>query len=516
MAAASKIFFCHLSCLLNYCLLKRLSRIVGSFAGDGDVVRMALGAAGIGDADELGLLQVLDGAAARVAHAGLQAANHLVEHFAEGAFVGHAAHNAFGHKLLGVGLLVLEVAVLRAALHGLERAHAAVGLELAAFEDDGLAGSLVGAGHQAAHHDGAGACGEGLDDVAAVADAAVGDDGHVVAVLLQGAAHLAHSRELRHADTGDDAGGADASGSDAHLDGVGAGLGQHQGGLAGGDVAHHHVDVLILGFHLLEGFHHADAVAVGGVDDDGVGAGLHQGVDTVHHVGRDAHTGGHAQTAVAVLAGVGTLLGLHDVAVGDEAHELALLVHHGQLLDLVLLQDVGSLGKGGAHMGGDELGDHDLAQRALHVALEAQVAVGHHADEHAVLVHDGDAADAVLLHQVQGVLHLGILVEGHGVDNHAVLGTFHLAHLVGLTLDAHVLVQHADAALLGHADGHGGLGDGVHCRADQRGVQRDVFRKTGSNRNLAGEDFGVSGDEQHVVVSEAFADEFGGVCKHDL
>ena len=256
-------------------------------------------------------------------------------------------------------------------------------------------------------------------------------------------------------------------------------------------------------------------MAVGGVDDDGVGTGFDQGVHTVHHVGGDAHAGSHAQTAVAVFAGVGTLFGLHDVAIGDEAHELTLLVHHRQLLDFVLLQDVGGFGKGGAHMGGDELGNHDFAQRTLHVALETQVAVGHHADEHLVLVDDGDTADAVLFHQAQGVLYLGVLVQGHGVDNHAVLGTLHLAHLVGLALDAHVFVQHADAAFLGHADGHGGLGDGVHGGRDQRRVEHDALGEARRYRDFAGQHSGISGDEQHVVVSKAFADEFRGVCIHN-
>ena len=104
---------------------------------------MALGAACIGDADEFGFLQVGDCGASGVAHAGFEAAHHLVEHLAEGAFVGHAAYDAFRHQLLGVGLLVLEVAVFRAALHGFERAHAAVALEFAAFEDDGLAGGFL-------------------------------------------------------------------------------------------------------------------------------------------------------------------------------------------------------------------------------------------------------------------------------------------------------------------------------------------------------------------------------------
>ena len=43
--------------------------------------------------------------------------------------------------------------------------------------------------------------------------------------------------DLRHADAGDDAGGADGAGTDADLDGVGAGVDEVAGAFGGGDVA---------------------------------------------------------------------------------------------------------------------------------------------------------------------------------------------------------------------------------------------------------------------------------------
>ena len=58
------------------------------------------------------------------------------------------------------------------------------------------------------------------------------------------AAHVDDGGDLRHADAGDDAGGADRAGPDADLDGVGARRrSRSRRRLGGGDVAGHDVDV---------------------------------------------------------------------------------------------------------------------------------------------------------------------------------------------------------------------------------------------------------------------------------
>ena len=102
-------------------------------------------------------------------------------------------------------------------------------------------GALVGAGEQRAEHDGVGAGDERLGDVARVLQAAVGDDRD--AGLAGGERRLVDGRDLRHADAGDDAGGADRARSDADLDGVGTGVDERLRALAGRDVAADDVDV---------------------------------------------------------------------------------------------------------------------------------------------------------------------------------------------------------------------------------------------------------------------------------
>jgi len=74
--------------------------------------------------------------------------------------------------------------------------------------------------------------GQRLDDVAAVANAAIGDDRHLG---RRGAGQ--DRRNLRNPRPGYDARGTDRARSDAHLDRVGAGVGQVLDALRGRDIA---------------------------------------------------------------------------------------------------------------------------------------------------------------------------------------------------------------------------------------------------------------------------------------
>src|SRR5690606_1677328 len=173
-------------------------RVVGRFLGDLDVVGMALAVPGLGDPHEAAVgPQALDVGGTAVAHAGPQPADQLVHRLRQRAAVGNAALDAPGHGRRGV---ILEVAVAGPRLHGAQRAHAPVDLVGATLVDLQFAGALLGAGEEAADHDAGSAGGDGLDDVARVADAAVGDDRHAVTVGLAGA--VVDGGDLGHPDPG--------------------------------------------------------------------------------------------------------------------------------------------------------------------------------------------------------------------------------------------------------------------------------------------------------------------------
>ena len=149
---------------------------------------------------------------------------------ADRAAIRHLPLDAFRHELHLVLHVLLEVAVGRALRHRAERAHAAIALVGAALVEEHLARALVGAGEQRADHHAVRPAGDRLGEVARIFDAAVGDDRH--AGRAPGLGRFQDGGELRHADAGDDAGGADRARPDADLDRVRAGVDQRLRALA--------------------------------------------------------------------------------------------------------------------------------------------------------------------------------------------------------------------------------------------------------------------------------------------
>ena len=241
------------------------------------------------------------------------------------------------------------------------------------------------------------------------------------------------------------------------------------------------------------------------VEHHGVHVLGHERRDAFHRIGRDADACGHTQTALRILAGVGMILYLGDVLIGDEPHQTAFVVHDGEFFDLVVQQHLRSMLQRGVVRGDKAVaGGHHLGDLARHVALETQVAVGDDADQLPRAVHDGNAADAVLLHQIQGVAHGVLLRDGHRVVDHAVLSAFHAADLRGLLGDRHVLVDHSDTAFASQCDGQRCFGHGIHRGRHDGNVEPDISRETGADIDLSRQHFRIGGYEQHIVERKSF------------
>src|SRR3990167_3452364 len=298
--------------------------VVGGFFGDLHVVHMALADTGRGDLDELRLVaHVFNAGATAVAHGGPQATGHLEDDGDDRALVGHAAFDALGHQFVGVrvpGAGLLEIAVGAALLHGTNGAHAAVALVAAALVQHDLARRFFGAGEHAAHHHRVGAGRDGLGDIAAVADAAVGDHWHARA--LEGGRHVVDGHDLGHAHTGHYAGGADRTRADADLDSVSASFHQRHGRTAGGDVAADHVHLRVVLLDPEHAVDHTLAVAVGRVHHDGVHTGLHQRFNAFFGAFTHTHCRAHAQPARRIARGIGEVELFGDVLHRDQALEL--------------------------------------------------------------------------------------------------------------------------------------------------------------------------------------------------
>ena len=471
---------------------------------------MAFADAGGGDLDKLGgLLHGVDGGAAAVAHAGAHTAGHLVDDGHHGALVGHAAFDALGHQFVGIGVAgagLLKIAVGTALLHGADAAHAPVAFVAAALVQDDFARRLFGAGEHAAHHHAAGTGGNGLGDVAAVADAAVGDQRHAGAA--QGGGHAVNRHDLRHAHAGHNAGGANRARANADLDRIGARLHQGQSSGASGDVATHHIDVRVV---LLDPAHpvdHALAVTVRRVHHDGVHTGAHQGFHALFGALAHPDRRAHAQLALGVASGVGETGLFGDVFHGDQALELKGVIDHQQALDLVLVEQHLGLGQRGAVGHGYQLvaPRHDFADRQVVAGLETQVTSGHDTDHFATVAHR-EARHTELLRQRHHLAHGMAGRNDHWVAQHTRFIALDLGHLGGLLLRREIFVHDADAALLGNGNRQPGFGDGVHRGRHQGEVQRNVAGKTGGKRGVLGQDLGVSWHQQHVVEGERFTNQ---------
>ncbi len=427
--------------------------------------------------------------------------------FLDAAFEGHATADAFRHQLLQVVFCVLEVAVFRPFLHGLHRTHAAVRFESTPLVDDGFAGAFFGSGQHRPNHDGVTASCQGFDDVAGVANAAVGDDGDASA--FEGGTDFHHGAQLRHSDAGNDAGCANRARTDAHLHGVGTGVNQGEGRFGRGDVAGHDVNASKGFLDVTDGVDHTPAVAVCRVDNDSVHTGVDEGTDPLVCVGSDAHSRGHAKAAVLVLAGIGEFAELDDVPVGNQAHEMAFRVDDGQFFDAMFAQDLLGLGEVASVFGDDEVfARHQLRDRAIRLLLKPQIAVGHDAHQFARRVGDGNAADFVLAHDGEGVSGRGFLVQRDRILDHPALRALDFSDFVGLGRDAHVLVHDPDASIAGNRNRHLAFSHRVHRRTHNGAFQLDVAGKWCVELNVAGKDFRVVGHEEHVVVRESFSQKF--------
>ena len=335
--------------------------------------------------------------------------------------------------------------------------------------------------------------------------------------LLARLRRLEHRRKLRHADAGDDAGGADRAGADADLDRVGARVDQRLRALARGDVAGDDRDLVgraLDAAHLLE---HVLGMAVRGVDDEAIDARRHQQFGALEALVADGRRGGDAQAPVGVLGGVGMGGRLLDVLDGDEADAFAVLVDDDQLFDAMLVQQAARLvACETPSPDRDDLRVISSADRLARIVGETHVAVGEDADQPARLavgaaLDHGNAGDRGALHQRQRVGERRVGENGDRVDHHAALEALDLAHLFGLLLGREIAVDDADAARLRHGDGEPRLGDGVHRRGKNRQIEADRARQPRRKVDAARHDRRMAGPQQHVVEREALGNgEFVG------
>ena len=270
--------------------------------------------------------------------------------------------------------------------------------------------------------------GNGLDDITGELHAAVGDDRHTV--LGGHAGSVIDGSDLGHTDTGHHTGGTNRTGADTHLHAVSARLNKSPGAFGSGHVASNELYIGIQSLDALDGLQHVLGVAMGGIQAQHVYAGLNQSGHTVQHIVGGADGSAYQQAALLVTGRVGIHLGLLDVLDGNEALQVEVLVHDGQLLDLVLAQDLLGLGQSSSFGGGDQvLLGHHVVDELAHVGLKLHITISDDADELAV-VADGHTGDAVLGHQLVGLSQSVAGSQPEGIGDNAVLRALDHIHLL--------------------------------------------------------------------------------------
>ena len=319
-----------------------------------------------------------------------------------------------------------------------------------------------------------------------------------------------HDRgELRHADAGDDPGGADRARPDPDLDRVGAGIDQRLGALGGGDVAGNHLHRVRQALDAGHGVEHAPRMAVRGIDDDEIDAGVDQRLAARIAGFADAGRGGDAQPALLVLAGIGIRDRFLDVLHGDQADAAVIVIDDQELLDAVLMQEALGFVLADALAHRDELVlGHQLGHLLPPVGGKAHVAIGEDADELAgasvaAALDHRDAGDVILLHQRQRVGERRVGMDGDRIHHHARFEFLHLPHLRRLHGRIEIAVNDADAAGLRHGDRHVRLGHGIHGRGDDRDVERDAAGDARADIDLGRQHIRQAGLDQHVVEGQA-------------
>ena len=99
--------------------------------------------------------------------------------------------------------------------------------------------------------------------------------------------------------------------------------------------------------------------------------------------------------------------------------------------------------------------------------------------------------------------------DGHRVRDDAGLEPLDLSHLAGLLRDAHILVDHADAAQAGERDGEARLGHRIHGGRNQGNVEPNAACEGCGQYGIARKRFRVAGFQENIVEREAFGDLVG-------
>ena len=177
-------------------------------------------------------------------------------------------------------------------------------------------------------------------------------------------------------------------------------------------------------------------MSVGAIDCDHIDFGLGQFLSALEKISGGANCPGYAKPAMRIFGSIRVFQFFLDVFDCDQTFQVVLVVHNQQFFNAMFVKNFFGLFKRGSHGDGDEIFlRHYLVYWNVEARLEAQVAIGQNANQLAALLSDGHTGDFVLSHDLQGVRDLGIGLHGDGVHDHAAFGPFYFVDFVRLLFD---------------------------------------------------------------------------------
>ena len=216
--------------------------------------------------------------------------------------------------------------------------------------------------------------------IAGIFDAAIGNHGDVG--FLRGFDCIHDRGQLRHADAGDNPGGANRTGADADLDRVSTGVDQRLRTLLGGDIAGDDLHGIGEPLDAIDGFQHPRGMSVRGIDHDQIDAGVDQPLGALITALADGGCGCDTQPALRILAGQRMRDRLFHVLYGDQSNAAVLIVDNKQFLDPVLVQHPLRFVLADALANRHEVFvRHQFADFLAWIGGEPHIAVGENADQ---------------------------------------------------------------------------------------------------------------------------------------
>ena len=297
-------------------------------------------------------------------------------------------------------------------------------------------------------------------------------------------------------------------GPDADLHRIGSVVSQRLRARGRRDVAADDLYLRVALLDPLNAVEHPLRVPVRSVDDDDVDARADQRLDTFLGVAAGADGGARAQPAVLILRRTRVLGRLEDVLDGDQAAQLALGIEDQHALEpMPVHQFLGRLELGAFRNGHQPVGwCHDVGDRLVEIDFEAQVAVGDDPDD-LPAGNDRQPRDPMLLRQGEDLAHRHRRRDRDRILDHPAFEALHLRDFGGLPGRRHVLVDDAQPAFLRDGDGKAGFGHRVHRRRQERHVEGDRAGQAGRERDVAGNDQRMGGNEKYVVERQRLADD---------